>query len=959
MVKLQSIKQKCRLLILGFLAVFGFKNASAENIAPYVSNINASYTAAWNKLSAINNGVIGYAPIAGGTIGNDQTWGSWSESRPESQWLEYEWSSSFTINQVTVYYWVDKIELSGTGSNVAVPASWIIQYDNAGTWTDVTLLDGESYSCNNTAPNTVKFNDVTTSKLRLFMNAQSNGTTYAALGVIEWQVESNGSLAELQTQTDELAIGYADGENADGVTSKLTLPVQVGTKGVKVRWESDKPTLVDTLGNVNRPATYDKKVTLTANLSLDVNGTIYTNKKVFVLKVLGITGTPLEIAQWNFNSDNISVSNDTVYVTDNKSGFKGKLMNEAKLRTIGKPDGQQFKVLDLGNNTGYFDMGQEIGKAIYVLSDHTIMGYFRVNEMNTDLGNNGNYYWNFSNSESINTNPIGFMYGRLNAQAAGLSAAGSPSIATSAGFAATKGGWHHFAYTLNGTTGTVYIDGIEMGQNSNMLIPSATLPKQHLDGTPYNWLGRSSWTTDTYLKQTLLYDFRIMSVPLSADDLNAGFEGFDGVTTTLDNLNIAYANDSDYISPALVAEQENLSLGDLSAVTSDVTLPTAGTLNPNISISWSSSLPQILSSTGVVNRPSYFNTNVTLTAIMKLENEFLTKTFPATVLVAPGTEFTSDLLAKFDFSTVSGATVTDVAEKQFQGTLKNDATIKTMGNNSTGIYNVLSLGDSIGYFDMGEEIGKVMYHLDDYTIGAFYRVDTAYANIADAGNFLWNFSNSADAGTDRNGYVIGSLSNQSHSISTNYFGTGNQSVTMASTALKGEWHHLAYSQNGTIGTLYVDGIMVNSGVVSNLPSNSLPRNGKLGTIFNWIGRSCYTADAYLRKTLVYDFRLYKTALSDSDIYDEGKMNVAATIAALNNAYSAGISGVKKISNSPYKITVNSGTIQINGLNGSEIVSIYDISGRKLKNAHNMNEYQVGQGIYIIRINGYATKVIVK
>lgn len=585
------------------------------------------------------------------------------------------------------------------------------------------------------------------------------------------------------------------------------------------------------------------------------------------------------------------------------------------------------------------------------------MGYFRVNENYTNIAAGGNYYWNFSNSDNIGSNPTGFMYGRLNAQAAGLSAAGSPSTATSAATAASIGGWHHFAYTLDGTTGTVYIDGVQAAQNTAMLIPSATLAKDNLAGTIYNWLGRSSWASDAYLQQTLLYDFRVLSFSLSHDDINTGFMGFDPVAATIERLNGAYIENPDYIAPELATERENLSLGDLSAVTSNITLPTKGTLDNTITISWKTTNNKLISSTGIVTRPDYFNYNDTLTATLMKNGQSTTKSFAATVIKKANSEFTSDLIAKFDFSNVTDSTVTDVAEKHFKGVLRNKAKVHTIGK--TTKMNVLALGDSIGYFDMGEEIGKVMYNLSDYTVSAYYRVDTAYHELTSNGNFLFGFANGTNQMSDQNGYIIGSLKDQSLSISPKYYTTasGNQAVSFATVAMQGGWHHFAYTQSGTIGTVYVDGMPMATGTVTNLPITTLPKANQLGTLYNWIGRSCYSGDVYLRKTLVHDFRVYSKALNDAEI-QTSVINVGETINKLEIAFNEDPTAVKQIDNSKYNVYSADKTIRISGLGTTDKVSLFDIYGRQMI-VTTPSVIKANAGVYIVKINDSVTKVVVK
>jgi hypothetical protein len=863
--------------------------------------------------------------------------------------------------------------VSGTAMNVDGTTKCPV-----GTWAHVAL--------------TLNWDDATSlATVKIYLNGAVVGsnTSYIAnpsmvgattdnyIGVSRWNQDTNGfngiiddvrfynraltatdilsmtGLAELNKQYDALTLG----DISAGIDKNLTLPLTLGTQGVTVKWTSSKPAVIDSVGNVTRPAKYDTNVKLTAKLTLLVNGKENSMEKVFNVKVLGIAGTPEHVAQWKFGNDEISVSNDTVYVNDiTESTFKGKLLNQASVRTIGNTT--QFNVLDLGSNNGYFDMGKSIGEAIYALNDHTIMGFYRVDETYTNLAAGGNYYWNFSNSDKVGTDVNGFMYGRLNAHAAGLSAYGSPSTATNPNVPATQGSWHHFAYTLKGTTGTVYVDGVKLTENTAMLIPSATLPKDGFSGTLYNWLGRSGWAADAYLKQTLLYDFNIYSVALTADNLNLDME----IPATLDLLNNAYTENPDFKSPALQTEYDNLTLGDLSNVTSKITLPVQGTLDPSIKIDWKSSCDSVISKTGDVKLPDYFSYQVTLTATLKSGIQMLKKTFTATVPFKPGTQFTGDLIAKFDFSKVEGRNVSDVAEKQFKGTVMNDARIRTIGSTGTGYFNTLDLGDSIGYFDMGTEIGKTLYHLNDYTMSAFFRIDTAYHALNTNGNFLWTFSNTSDAMAVQTGYIIGSLKNLSQSITPGYYtaASGNQAVAFNQLAMQGNWHHLCYTQGGTVGTIYVDGMPVVFGDITALPSAALSKEGKLGTIFNWLGRSNYVSDVYLRNTLVYDFRLYKRALTDIEILAT-ELNVGESIEKLEAAYAANpdvIQGVKPVIESPYKIVAQNGLIQIKGLSGTENVTLFDITGRKINNI-SKSEFKVNSGVYVIRINNYASKIMVK
>ncbi len=754
----------------------------------------------------------------------------------------------------------------------------------------------------------------------------------------------NGYSSTIISAFNSLTLG-----DISAVQSNLTLPSVSGT--IPVTWTSSLPAIIGTDGKVNRPTQYDATVKLSATLTDSVNGVAFTLTKDFLATVKAYNVAGDQLAQWDFATNRISEKNGSVQVTDSISGFVGTLINDASIRTIGNT--QQFNVLDLGNGQGYMDLGTEIGKAIYSLNDYTMCAYFRVDNSNTDLNNNGNFIWNFSNSDNAPVDMNGYIFGSLKATGQTVStnywAIGNQSI--NANVNATKGGWHHLAYVQSGTTGTVYVDGVSVATGSMTNLPSTSITIAGRTGTLYNWLGRSCYPGDAYLKNTLLYDFQLFRVALTADDLNFGFN----VPATIDALNFAYQENPKVQLPELATEANNLTLGDLSAVTSNLTLPVKGVLDSTISIVWKSSNEQLISSNGVVTRPDFYNYNDSLYATLTKNGQKVFKAFGATVIANPGTAFTGDNLVKFDFSNVVDSVVTDAAEKHFTGILKNDAHVITIGTTDTGTYNVLSLGDSIGYFDMGQDVGKIMYNLTNFTIGAYYRIDASYTGLGSNGNFLWNFSNSNDILSNPGGYLIASLRNQAATITPNNW-TAEQTVAFAAPALTDGWHHMAYTQNDSIGTLYVDGLPVATGTVTQLPANTLNKLSNLGTLYNWIGRSCYKADVYLRKSLVYDFRIYNHALTDAQI-QTSVLNVGATIGKLDAAYSAA-SALKDIFNSNYKITSDNHQISISGLSGNENVAIFDLTGQQMKMNQNTS-LRLDTGIYLVKVNDYVAKVLVK
>ncbi|MEV0566973.1 family 43 glycosylhydrolase [Dactylosporangium sp. NPDC050588] len=138
----------------------------------------ASYTAAWNSVAALNDNADPAVPAQA------QLWGTWSGSRPATQWVQYEWARPIRLTGAELKFWKDSAR--GTGDGVAEPDGWKLQYWDGAAWLDVAAAG--TYGTSTTAFNTVSFTPVTTSRLRATINANGNGTTFSAVAVTEWRV---------------------------------------------------------------------------------------------------------------------------------------------------------------------------------------------------------------------------------------------------------------------------------------------------------------------------------------------------------------------------------------------------------------------------------------------------------------------------------------------------------------------------------------------------------------------------------------------------------------------------------------------------------------------------------------------------------------------------------------------------------------------------------------------------
>lgn len=207
-----------------------------------------------------------------------------------------------------------------------------------------------------------------------------------------------------------------------------------------------------------------------------------------------------------FHIDFTSVEGTTV--KDNVSGLAAKAVGGASVKSIGK-----YKVLDLDDTNGYLDMTQEAGKVAKSLGDFTVSVYYRVN-VDASLSGAGHFLWCFSQSAANTQTASPYMAYRLNAQRMATSTGGWGSESgLEVGNESEKGRWIHMLYRQTGKKGELFIDGKCVKTNTAMPVPM-----EAFTATPaYCWIGRPPFSGDSYLKQTLVTDFRLYDAALSDD----------------------------------------------------------------------------------------------------------------------------------------------------------------------------------------------------------------------------------------------------------------------------------------------------------------------------------------------------------------------------------------------------------------------------------------------------------
>lgn len=173
--------------------------------------------------------------------------------------------------------------------------------------------------------------------------------------------------------------------------------------------------------------------------------------------------------------------------------------------------------------------------------------------------------------------------------------------------------------------------------------------------------------------------------------------------------------------------------------------------------------------------------------------------------------------------------------------------------------NLLNLGSSDGYYNMGVEASKFISKRTDYSFAVCYLI--ADSNHLDGyGHFIFACSELAENGPDEGPYVAYRLNEQRFEISTGGY-MHEEAVMAGRPSATGKWVVAIYRQSGHRGELFIDGKLIASNEFMPYPAEvfkSAPNN-------NWIGRAPFKGDKFLTDTKVRFLNLYDYALSDQEI----------------------------------------------------------------------------------------------
>ncbi|MFI7542098.1 family 43 glycosylhydrolase [Actinoplanes sp. NPDC049599] len=221
----------------------------------------------------------------------------------------------------------------------------------------------------------------------------------------------------------------------------------------------------------------------------------------------------------------------------------------------------------------------------------------------------------------------------------------------------------------------------------------------------------------------------------------------------------------------------------------------------------------------------------------------------AGMLLAPSAaaaaDVTDGLVLRYDLDQTSGGTAVDTSGHGRDGVLRGDASWAAGGAG-------LVLGGADGHVDLPD---NVLAGLDEVTVSADVAIDPAQASPY----MIWALGNT-DAGGAGNGYLFATGDVYRTSIASGNWST--EQTARATAALpRSVWVSIGYTLGADgVATEYLNGEPVATKTGVTVKPGGI---GAGATTANYLGRSVYSADAYLRGR-VRNFRIYDRALSATE-----------------------------------------------------------------------------------------------
>ncbi|MBD9726497.1 family 43 glycosylhydrolase [Streptomyces caniscabiei] len=213
---------------------------------------------------------------------------------------------------------------------------------------------------------------------------------------------------------------------------------------------------------------------------------------------------------------------------------------------------------------------------------------------------------------------------------------------------------------------------------------------------------------------------------------------------------------------------------------------------------------------------------------------------------AQAADITDGLALWYKLDATSGTVAADASGNGRDGTVNGAASWSGAGEG-------LTFNGSDTYIKVPDNI---MSGMNSITVAMDVRIDATQATPY----FLYGFGNTTNGAG--NGYLFGTGNSLRTAIASGNFSTEQNTSTSAALP-RSVWKHVTYTQTGTTGVLYQDGVEVARNTSVTITPGSL---GSGTTTANYIGKSLYSSDK-LFKGKIRDFRVYNRALAPGEVLE--------------------------------------------------------------------------------------------
>jgi hypothetical protein len=172
------------------------------------------------------------------------------------------------------------------------------------------------------------------------------------------------------------------------------------------------------------------------------------------------------------------------------------------------------KVVDLGSENGWVDLGAQFGAELKKHSQFTVETYVYL-PLSQPLSGAGHFIWAFSTHETANGNTGKYIWLRASTRSFAISGGGYSNEQKSGDNSnLEKGIWRHVVLTKAAdNTMTLYIDGVSQGSCAS------TIDHTAWTGINYNYLAKPVFSGDNYLKNAKYYRLSLYSKAFSAGEV--------------------------------------------------------------------------------------------------------------------------------------------------------------------------------------------------------------------------------------------------------------------------------------------------------------------------------------------------------------------------------------------------------------------------------------------------------